>query len=1680
MASKDIDLVIKAKNRASGAIDEISKSLRELTSDQGDLTKGAGRTSNALSGLSSDVQKLQREADRLKSLGTIAAEMDKASAAVTRMQTNVQGSAGEMARLARASDEAAQAASRLKAQLDAEERSLEATKSDLKARQEELRKVNDLVRQATKDQQALNAARSKRVGGNMATAGVGTESGAPATSARASTSAFVAAGLDSARAQQARVTDEIKQYETAINQSAAALKELRPQVSAASALQRTLADESDKASAALTRERNSLDSARIELSKIEGVAGQASAALGGVAVGQQEVAAAAKRANEQLAATRRILETTAKFSAGNGTFADPKSAAALRQQTDAVQQARAEWKLLEAEIQSTATQMRANGSATAEQTTRMAQLTGAARAAKAEFQQQSIALARLGGATRSSFAEFSQAVGLSRTSADRFVLSARAAADAATKTAASSQRSAAAIHSAGNAAATAAAQTRLFSGALSGLQSSTQRGLSLMQSLRAEVLALTAGYVGLQAGISNIGSAINAYQTLEAAQSRLGVVFNQDTGRVAQEIAFLREQADRLGISFGTLANEYGKFAVAAQSSNFTTEETRKVFLSVAEAGRAAKLSNDQLQGTFLALTQMMSKGTISAEELRGQLGERLSGAYQIFADAIGVSTAELGKMMEQGEVLANRSNLLKFADEMTERFGPQLAAALDTASTDIGRFQNNIEQMHLTIANGLIPGLREALQSFNSFSKSAEGEALFSSIGETVGKLLVLLAEVPKHFDLISIGVQALIGLGLAQVLAGIARQVLVTTKAAASFTRELTLIGPRAQTATAAQGVLNAGMAQVISTLGTYRQSLLATTSSTGAARIATVSLAGAVGILRVGLIAATGIASAFMAALGGPIGLAATAVTAVAFAIGQWVTSVDTASTALAEHERQVQALKTAYSETGDEVEGWADKIKGVTVAQALANTEALRKGYEDATRSIADYARQAIAWYSDIIAAVPNDPRSFQAVKLDDLASQFRDGTIDINAFEQALNRIALNPADEQIKNLALRMLDMLNKSDETRKSLAELSDELAQSEAKLRLMNGTATEADKVLLGLKESTDKATGAFDRSSAIGTYTAAIDTLKSKIPGLTDELKHLKDMTELNTTAWGGMVAAFQSGNYGKIGEIISLWAQAAAAAGNAQNVKAFGSADASSAASLIKQFEGFSPEPYYDVNAYRAGYGSDTVTLADGSVKKVVQGITVTLDDAARDLARRIGEFQDTIKGEIGSNRFAAFSREQQAVITSIAYNYGNLRSTGELDAFKSGTVEEIAAAIERLATHNAGVNADRRNQEASIFRGAGTPYALEQQQVTRSVDTQERLATLDAQIKQQDLINAGKEREAEIEKAIIAARIGNPAVTQEELDAIALKTGQLFDQKAANDAILTQQEQARELLSQITGLDQQRKVLLDEIKTAQDNGETERVGLLQSQLTGINGQLDQLIPKAMAFARTMGDERMVATLMKVQQNVAKAGQQFSLLGLSMKQWQGLGTSFADGLVGAIDSFAQSVANGTASVANLAATFVQFAADFLRQISQMILKQMMLNMLQAVFPGMGFGTAHTGGLVGGAGTGSGNMTRYVPPAFFTNAMRYHTGGIGGLKPDEVPAILQKNEEVLTEADPRHRFNYDASNNEEKKERSIKQVLVLNPSDLANAMSSKPGEEVIITTLKNNVATLRQLLR
>jgi GH24 family phage-related lysozyme (muramidase) len=147
----------------------------------------------------------------------------------------------------------------------------------------------------------------------------------------------------------------------------------------------------------------------------------------------------------------------------------------------------------------------------------------------------------------------------------------------------------------------------------------------------------------------------------------------------------------------------------------------------------------------------------------------------------------------------------------------------------------------------------------------------------------------------------------------------------------------------------------------------------------------------------------------------------------------------------------------------------------------------------------------------------------------------------------------------------------------------------------------------------------------------------------------------------------------------------------------------SLDISDAASLLRQKEGFRSSPYWDVNAYRVGYGSDTITKPDGSIVRVTPNVMVTKEDAERDLERRIGNTTSKIVSKVGEQNWEVLPTKTKAALVSVAYNYGHLPNN-VADRVKEGAgLGGIAEAVEALQVHNEGVNKARRRHEAALIR-----------------------------------------------------------------------------------------------------------------------------------------------------------------------------------------------------------------------------------------------------------------------------------------------------------------------------------------------------------------------------------------
>ena len=157
-------------------------------------------------------------------------------------------------------------------------------------------------------------------------------------------------------------------------------------------------------------------------------------------------------------------------------------------------------------------------------------------------------------------------------------------------------------------------------------------------------------------------------------------------------------------------------------------------------------------------------------------------------------------------------------------------------------------------------------------------------------------------------------------------------------------------------------------------------------------------------------------------------------------------------------------------------------------------------------------------------------------------------------------------------------------------------------------------------------------------------------------------------------------------------------------------------------LIGKREGFRKKPYWDVNHYRNGYGSDTITLPDGTSRPVTQDTQTTLEDANRDRDRRVSLSQGQLQKAVGADAWNSLTPQAQAALTSLTYNYGRVPPSVAAAA-RTGDPKAIADAVAGLQNANDGVNRDRRLEEASLIdpsraytpkKGLGDQYAASRQ------------------------------------------------------------------------------------------------------------------------------------------------------------------------------------------------------------------------------------------------------------------------------------------------------------------------------------------------------------------------------
>lgn len=187
-------------------------------------------------------------------------------------------------------------------------------------------------------------------------------------------------------------------------------------------------------------------------------------------------------------------------------------------------------------------------------------------------------------------------------------------------------------------------------------------------------------------GLTDVGvAAYNSYQPIQSLTMGLEAMGQNGAMAVNQ----MRQSAQNLGLDFMSTTKSSLQWQAAINGTVLEGAKGQEVFDTFSATIKLFGGGTEEVNGAMRALTQMMSKGTVQSEELKGQLGERLPGAFRLMAESLGMTTAELTKalkdgMVDSGYAIEQLTKLLK------EQYGDGVKAASSTTQSELNRMKND------------------------------------------------------------------------------------------------------------------------------------------------------------------------------------------------------------------------------------------------------------------------------------------------------------------------------------------------------------------------------------------------------------------------------------------------------------------------------------------------------------------------------------------------------------------------------------------------------------------------------------------------------------------------------------------------------------------------------------------------------------------------------------------------------------------------------------------------------------------------------------------------------------------------------------------------------------------------------------------------------------------------------
>ena len=291
--------------------------------------------------------------------------------------------------------------------------------------------------------------------------------------------------------------------------------------------------------------------------------------------------------------------------------------------------------------------------------------------------------------------------------------------------------------------------------------------LVFLQQARGKVLALSVALGGLYLALDKVVKDGQEGVTLKIRAEVLADNWDTTAGELEK---YFRDTAERMGLELGTIIQDSAKLFVAGKEAKLDSKTVKYIFEQFSGFGQLMGADAETQSGIYKALEQMLSKTTVQAEELKGQLADRLPAATNLFAKALGVSNAELMTMMKDGKVLA-ADVLPKVAALIEQTYGSNIEKTQKSLVAEQSRLNNAFKDWIRIIADaGVMDNFTALLREVRDFFRSDEAKQWAEAIATALNVAIDALRWAVKHANELVIAFGALLAIGAAQMFVSLA----------------------------------------------------------------------------------------------------------------------------------------------------------------------------------------------------------------------------------------------------------------------------------------------------------------------------------------------------------------------------------------------------------------------------------------------------------------------------------------------------------------------------------------------------------------------------------------------------------------------------------------------------------------------------------------------------------------------------------------------------------------------------------------------------------------------------------------------------------------------------------------------------------------------------------------------